>query len=66
MSTEAADPALPAAGPQIPQATYRVQLNAGFTFRDATAIVPYLASLGISHVYCSPYFRARAGSAARL
>src|SRR5207302_327930 len=37
-------------------------LNAGFTFRDATAIVPYLAQLGISHVYCSPYFRARSGS----
>ncbi|MHB8815293.1 MAG: malto-oligosyltrehalose synthase [Steroidobacteraceae bacterium] len=48
---------------QIPRATYRVQLNAGFTFRDLTAIVPYLAALGISHVYCSPYFRARAGSA---
>ncbi len=47
----------------IPRATYRVQLNAGFTFRDLTAIVPYLATLGISHVYCSPYFRARGGSA---
>ncbi|HVN45341.1 MAG TPA: malto-oligosyltrehalose synthase [Steroidobacteraceae bacterium] len=46
----------------IPRATYRVQLNAGFTFRDATAIVPYLAALGVSHVYCSPYFRARSGS----
>jgi (1->4)-alpha-D-glucan 1-alpha-D-glucosylmutase len=46
----------------IPRATYRLQLNAAFTFRDATAIVPYLAALGISHVYCSPYFRARAGS----
>ena len=46
----------------IPRATYRLQLNAGFTFRDATALVPYLASLGVSHVYCSPYFRARAGS----
>ncbi|MDE2447969.1 MAG: malto-oligosyltrehalose synthase [Gammaproteobacteria bacterium] len=46
----------------IPRATYRVQLNAGFTFKDLTAIVPYLAALGISHVYCSPYFRARAGS----
>lgn len=54
-----------ATGPRealIPRATYRVQLNAGFTFKDATAIVPYLAELGISHVYCSPYFRARAGS----
>jgi len=47
----------------IPRATYRVQLNAGFTFNDLRAIVPYLATLGISHVYCSPYFRARAGSA---
>ncbi|HEV3182373.1 MAG TPA: malto-oligosyltrehalose synthase [Steroidobacteraceae bacterium] len=50
-------------GPVIPRATYRLQLNAGFTFRDATAIVPYLAALGVSHVYCSPYFRARSGSA---
>jgi (1->4)-alpha-D-glucan 1-alpha-D-glucosylmutase len=48
---------------KIPRATYRVQLNAGFTFNDLTAIVPYLAALGVSHVYCSPYFRARAGSA---
>ncbi|HVW70390.1 MAG TPA: malto-oligosyltrehalose synthase [Steroidobacteraceae bacterium] len=47
----------------IPRATYRIQLNKDFTFKDATAIVPYLAELGISHVYCSPYFRARAGSA---
>jgi len=49
-------------GLKIPRATYRIQLNAGFTFRDAAAIVPYLAALGISHVYCSPYFRARSGS----
>jgi malto-oligosyltrehalose synthase len=47
----------------IPRATYRVQLNAGFTFKELTAIIPYLAQLGVSHVYCSPYFRARAGSA---
>ncbi len=47
---------------QVPRATYRLQLNAEFTFRDATALVPYLARLGISHVYCSPYFRARPGS----
>jgi (1->4)-alpha-D-glucan 1-alpha-D-glucosylmutase len=46
----------------IPRATYRVQLNNTFTLKDATALVPYLASLGISHVYCSPYFRARPGS----
>jgi (1->4)-alpha-D-glucan 1-alpha-D-glucosylmutase len=46
----------------IPRATYRLQLNSSFTFNDATALVPYLAQLGISHVYCSPYFRARPGS----
>ncbi|HEX4388228.1 MAG TPA: malto-oligosyltrehalose synthase [Steroidobacteraceae bacterium] len=51
-----------AADEGIPRATYRLQLNAGFTFADATALVPYLAALGVSHVYCSPYFRARAGS----
>jgi (1->4)-alpha-D-glucan 1-alpha-D-glucosylmutase len=46
----------------IPRATYRVQLHRDFGFADATAIVPYLAELGISHVYCSPYLRARPGS----
>lgn len=46
----------------IPRATYRLQLNASFTLRDATAIVPYLADLGVSHLYCSPYLRARPGS----
>lgn len=46
----------------IPRATYRLQLNAQFTLRQAIEIVPYLAELGISHVYCSPYFRARPGS----
>jgi len=47
---------------QIPTATYRLQLNQHFTFRDAAAIVPYLHSLGISHCYASPYLRARPGS----
>jgi (1->4)-alpha-D-glucan 1-alpha-D-glucosylmutase len=47
---------------QIPTATYRLQLNRHFTFRDAAAIVPYLSSLGISHCYASPYLRARPGS----
>ena len=46
----------------LPRATYRLQLNYTFTFRDATAIVPYLADLGISHVYASPIFRAARGS----
>src|SRR5246500_3721026 len=47
---------------QIPPATYRLQFNPHFTFRDAAAIVPYLSELGISHVYASPYLRARTGS----
>ncbi len=47
---------------RVPRATYRVQLHREFTLRDATALVPYLADLGVSHVYCSPYLRARPGS----
>jgi (1->4)-alpha-D-glucan 1-alpha-D-glucosylmutase len=46
----------------IPTATYRLQFNRNFTFRDAAAIVPYLSALGISHCYASPYLRARPGS----
>jgi len=45
-----------------PRATYRLQFHEGFTFADAQAIVPYLAKLGISHVYASPLQRARPGS----
>ncbi|PYM61947.1 MAG: malto-oligosyltrehalose synthase, partial [Candidatus Rokuibacteriota bacterium] len=45
-----------------PLATYRLQLNARFTFDDARRLVPYLADLGISDVYASPYLMARAGS----
>ncbi len=39
-----------------------MQFHAGFTFQDAIAIIPYLSELGITHVYASPYLRARAGS----
>jgi (1->4)-alpha-D-glucan 1-alpha-D-glucosylmutase len=46
----------------IPFATYRLQLNRDFTFSQATAIVPYLSALGISHCYVSPLLKARAGS----
>ncbi|MCC6531713.1 MAG: malto-oligosyltrehalose synthase [Burkholderiales bacterium] len=55
-------PAPPAAQAVIPRCTYRLQLHSEFTFADATALVPYLARLGVSHVYCSPYLRARPGS----
>jgi (1->4)-alpha-D-glucan 1-alpha-D-glucosylmutase len=46
----------------LPESTYRLQFHAGFTFRDAEAIVPYLAELGITHCYSSPYLKARPGS----
>jgi (1->4)-alpha-D-glucan 1-alpha-D-glucosylmutase len=46
----------------IPVATYRVQLTGDFTFDHAAAIVPYLKSLGITHLYASPFMKARAGS----
>src|SRR5262245_50103359 len=46
----------------FPRATYRLQLHRGFTFRDATALVPYLRDLGISDVYASPILQARPGS----
>ncbi|MET0366371.1 MAG: malto-oligosyltrehalose synthase [Sphingobium sp.] len=46
----------------IPRATYRLQFHAGFTFADAEAIVPYLADLGISHLYASPITVAARGS----
>jgi (1->4)-alpha-D-glucan 1-alpha-D-glucosylmutase len=45
-----------------PLATYRLQLHRKFTFAQATALLPYLARLGVSHVYCSPFLKARAGS----
>src|SRR2546428_13342365 len=48
---------------RVPRATYRLQLNAGFTFSDARRIAPYLADLGISDLYLSPILKARKGSA---
>ena len=54
---------LPAPGRRVPVSTYRVQLrpaapdggHPGFGFDDAAAVVPYLADLGVTHLYCSPY-----------
>ncbi len=46
----------------IPVATYRVQLTKDFRFDSAAAIVPYLKRLGISHLYASPFLKARPGS----
>ena len=56
-----ADPSRPAVLARL-RATYRVQLSGRFGFDDAAAIVPYLARLGVSHLYCSPVLSARSGS----
>src|SRR3954453_271174 len=47
---------------RLPEATYRLQFHAGFTFRDALRIVPYLRDLGVTHCYASPYLKATPGS----
>ncbi len=45
-----------------PRATYRLQFRNGMGFREAEALVPYLGSLGVSHLYASPIFAAAPGS----
>ncbi|MCB4822081.1 malto-oligosyltrehalose synthase [Roseicella aerolata] len=49
-------------GPAGLRATARLQFHAGFTLDDAVPLVPYLAQLGISHLYASPILKARPGS----
>jgi (1->4)-alpha-D-glucan 1-alpha-D-glucosylmutase len=46
----------------LPESTYRLQFHKGFTFADATALVPYLRELGVTHLYASPYLKATPGS----
>jgi len=62
MQTEGDAGLAPLSTALIPRATYRLQLNATMPFTQATQAVPYLARLGISHLYASPYLKARAGS----
>jgi (1->4)-alpha-D-glucan 1-alpha-D-glucosylmutase len=45
-------------GSRIPRATYRLQFNYSFRFKDAQRIVPYLADLGVSELYASPFLKA--------
>src|SRR4051812_8023115 len=51
-----------AAQARRPESTYRQQFHAQFTFQDASRLVPYLAELGVTHCYASPYLKARPGS----
>ncbi|MGW0011942.1 malto-oligosyltrehalose synthase [Streptomyces tendae] len=52
----------PASPPTVPSATYRLQLQPAFPFKAAAAAVPYLASLGVSHLHLSPVLEAVPGS----
>ncbi|HEY1744969.1 MAG TPA: malto-oligosyltrehalose synthase [Granulicella sp.] len=47
---------------KTPRSTYRLQLHKNFTFDDALSITDYLKSLGVTHVYTSPYLQAAPGS----
>ena len=46
----------------IPHATYRLQFSKAFGFDQAAELAPYLAKLGVSHLYAAPYLKARPGS----
>ncbi|MFD4408794.1 MULTISPECIES: malto-oligosyltrehalose synthase [unclassified Streptomyces] len=68
MTPERPDPVIPgsavpcAVAPAVPTATYRLQLQPEFPFGAAAAAVPYLASLGVSHLHLSPVLEAVPGS----
>lgn len=47
---------------RIPAATYRLQFNSQFTFKQAAELVDYLHDLGVSDCYASPLCAARPGS----
>ncbi len=47
---------------KIPSATYRLQFTPEFGFSEAAGVLPYLHALGITDIYASPIFYARAGS----
>ena len=47
---------------RVPASTYRLQFHREFTFRDAAALVPYLAALGVDACYASPFLKATPGT----
>ncbi|WP_430869112.1 malto-oligosyltrehalose synthase [Demequina aurantiaca] len=49
-------------GAPVPVSTYRLQLNADFTFADAESQLDYFQALGVSHLYLSPILDAAPGS----
>jgi (1->4)-alpha-D-glucan 1-alpha-D-glucosylmutase len=66
VTEEGSDPDLPVGAaahrPDGAASTYRVQLHPGFGFEAAAAVADYLAGLGVTHLYCSPYLQAAPGS----
>jgi (1->4)-alpha-D-glucan 1-alpha-D-glucosylmutase len=48
--------------PEPIRATYRVQMHRGFGFDAVADLIDYLADLGVSHVYLSPFLQAVPGS----
>lgn len=49
-------------GRPVPVSTYRLQLGPDLTFDQAAEQVPYLAALGVTHLYLSPVLQAAPGS----
>jgi (1->4)-alpha-D-glucan 1-alpha-D-glucosylmutase len=47
---------------RIPLATYRLQFTPHWGFKEVLNIIAYLNELGISDIYASPIFKAKAGS----
>ena len=47
--------------PPYPRASMRVQMSAEMTFNDVAELVPYIAAVGVSHLYTSPILAAREG-----
>jgi (1->4)-alpha-D-glucan 1-alpha-D-glucosylmutase len=47
---------------RIPLSTYRLQLGSDLTLDQVHKLLPYLRTLGVSELYLSPLFRARAES----
>lgn len=52
---------MPSATP-TPVATYRLQLREGVDLDRASALLPWLVELGVSHLYLAPPFHAASGS----
>ncbi len=47
---------------RLPTSCYRLQFRRGMDFDRAAGLAPYLAGLGIGHLYASPLFTATKGS----